>query len=219
MVKRRTPAARTMRHLVPTASSIPLATAVAPSAEATPNASFVASKVQGTTCVAPCAVHFDAIGNGSNLTTDASFPRAFHSLLFLWEFGDPGSGTWAVSGKSKDRAIGAIAGHLYQNPGTYLVRLTVTNAYGETDIAEQQVVVADPDAHFASTTWCFANSGTPGGAGFESCPTRTPSRHVVIGANVSTGFDLALGSGYCNAGQAKNRCLFRAGDTFGSTAC
>ena len=217
MVKRRTPATRGMRRVVTTALWIAVATAVAPSAEATPNASFVASKVQGATCVAPCAVHFDAIGNGSNLTTDVSFPRAFHSLLFFWEFGDPGSGTWAVSGKNKDRAIGAIAGHLYRNPGTYLVRLTVTNAHGESDIAEAQVVVTDPDAHFASTTWCFANSGTPGGAGFESCPTQTTSRHVVIGANVSAGFDLALGTGYCNAGQAKNRCLFRAGDTFRSS--
>jgi PKD repeat protein len=215
MLMRRTPAARTVRHLVLTVSSILLALVLAPRAEATPDARFVASKVQGTTCVAPCAVHFDAIGTGSNLTRDTSFPRAFHSLLFHWEFGDPGSGTWAVSGKSKDRAIGAIAGHLYRNPGTYTARLTVTNAYGETDSEEQQVVVADPDVHFASTTWCFANTGTPGGAGFEACPTRTPSRHVVIGANVSSGFDLALGSGYCNAGQAKNRCLFRAGDTFG----
>lgn len=205
-----------MRMAFTAAFWIVLATVYAPRAHATPAARFVASKVQGTTCVAPCAVHFDAIGNGSNLSFDTSFPRAFHSLLFFWDFGDPGSGAWAVSGKSKDRAIGAIAGHLYRNPGTYTVRLTVTNSYGESDVAETQVVVTDPDVHFASTTWCFANAGTPGGAGFEACPTRTASRHVVIGANVSAGFDLALGTGYCNAGQAKNRCLFRAGDTFRS---
>ena len=216
LLKRRAPAAHGLRRGAMATFWILLATIVAPRADATPDARFVASKIQGTTCVAPCAVHFDAIGNGSDLTRDTSFPRAFHSLLFFWEFGDPGSGTWAVSGKSKDRAIGAIAGHLYANPGTYGVRLTVTNAYGESDTAEAQVVVTDPDAHFASTTWCFANSGSPGGAGFESCPTRTTSRHVVIGANVAAGFDLALGTGYCNASQAKNRCLFRAGDTFRS---
>jgi hypothetical protein len=79
-------------------------------------------------------------------------------------------------------------------PGTYTVRLVVTNPYGESDVAETQVVVTDPDVHFASTTWCFANSGTPGGSGFEACPTQTPSRHVVIGASVNGGFDLALGA-------------------------
>jgi PKD repeat protein len=214
MLKRRTPAAHGLRRALTAALSILFATALAPRADAAPDARFVASKIQGTTCVAPCAVHFDAIGSGSNLTVDTAFPRAFHSLLFHWDFGDPGAGAWAVSGKSKDSAIGAIAGHLYRNPGTYTVRLMVTNPYGESDIAETQVVVTDPDVHFASTTWCFANTGTPGGAGFEACPTQTPARHVVIGSNVSGGFDLALGSGYCNAGQAKNRCLFRAGDTF-----
>jgi PKD repeat protein len=214
MLKRRTPAARLVRKWISAAIWIVFAMALAPRAEATPDARFAASKVQGTTCVAPCAVHFDAIGNGSNQTVDTAFPRAFHSLLFHWEFGDAGAGNWAVSGKSKETAIGAIAGHLYRNPGTYTVRLTVTNPHGESDVAETQVVVTDPDVHFASTTWCFANAGTPGGSGFEACPTQTPSRHVVIGASVSGGFDLALGSGYCNAGQAKNRCLFRAGDTF-----
>ena len=32
-------------------------------AAAVPTASFTARKIQGSTCVAPCAVHFDAIGD------------------------------------------------------------------------------------------------------------------------------------------------------------
>ena len=193
--------------------------AVAGSAAAAPRASFTATPLQGATCVAPCAFHFDAIGNGSNQTTDTAFPRAFHSLIFHWDFGDPGSGTWAVNGSSRDIAIGAIAGHLYEDPGTYLVRLTTTNPHGETDVAEAQVIVADPNSVFGSSnTWCFANSGTPGGAGFEECPTTNPARHVVIPSTAAGGFDLALSSDYCRVSFAKTRCLFRAGDRFLASA-
>jgi PKD repeat protein len=190
------------------------AAAAGPSAAA-PNAAFTATAVQGDVCVAPCAFHFDAIGNGADRTTDAAFPRAFHTLLFHWDFGDPTAGTWPVSGRSRDVALGAIAGHLYEQPGTYTVRLTVTNPYGEADVAEQQLVVTDPDAYFApSNTWCFANGGTPGGAGFEACPTALASRHVVIPAGTAGGFDLALSSTYCGVTFGKTRCLFRAGDQF-----
>jgi PKD repeat protein len=196
-----------------------VACAFASPSAAAPNASFVATAVQGPVCVAPCAYHFDAIGNGGDRTTDASFPRAFHTLLFHWDFGDPGSGIWAVSGRRRDTALGGIAGHLYEHPGTYTVRLTVTNPYGESDVVESQVVVTDPDSYFpASDTWCFANSGTPGGAGFAACPTTLAARHVVIPATTAGGFDLALSSTYCGASLAKKRCLFRAGDRFLSSS-
>lgn len=192
---------------------------IADPSAAAPNAGFTSAAVQGDVCVAPCAFHFDAIGNGSDRTTDASFPRAFHTLLFHWDFGDPGSGTWAVSGRSRETALGAIAGHLYERPGTYTVRLTVTNPYGESDVVESQVLVTDPNAYFAAAnTWCFANGGTPGGAGFEACPTSLATRHVVIPASTAGGFDLALSSTYCGASFAKKRCLFRAGDRFAATS-
>lgn len=188
-------------------------------AQAAPTARFIASPVQGNPCVAPCAVHFDAIGNGSSQTTDPAYTRPFHTLLFAWDFGDPGSGRWAVSGQLKNGALGAIAGHLYERPGTYSARLTVTNPAGQTASAEQTIVVADPNQTFpAAQTWCFANAGTPGGAGFEDCPTRLASRHVVIPAGAAGGFDQALGNGYCNTRTAKSRCLFRTGDTFRASA-
>jgi hypothetical protein len=141
-------------------------------AHAAPDAQFRATPVQGDPCVAPCAVHFDAIGDGASATTDPVFSREFHTLLFEWDFGDPDAGTWSLTGADKDRALGAIAGHLYTAPGTYSVTLTVTNPVGETSVAEAEVEVADPDVVFGgSGTWCFANSGVPGGAGSEACPS------------------------------------------------
>lgn len=80
---------------------------------AAPSANFTARPIQGSTCVAPCAVHFDAIGNGTTETTDPDFTREFHSLLYLWSFGDPGSGTWTTSGLSKNHGVGAIQGALF----------------------------------------------------------------------------------------------------------
>jgi PKD repeat protein len=160
-------------------------------------------------------VHFDAIGDGTTETLDSAFPREFHSLLFEWDFGDPGSGTWSVSGKSKEHAVGAIAGHLYESPGTYTVTLRVTNPAGESDSVQQMVTVDHPDAVFAAVdTYCFANSGTPGGAGFEDCPVALASQHFVIGSGIADGFNQALDSAACDRRSLPKRCLFRRGDAW-----
>lgn len=179
-------------------------------ARSAPSVHFTANPVQGTICVAPCAVHFDATA-----TTDGAFPREFHSLHYRWNFGDATVGTWAVSGAPKNIAFGAIAGHLYAEPGTYTVTLAVTNPDREAVSTQQFVTVTDPDAHFAAAdTFCFANTGTPGAAGFEDCPVPARSRHVVIGSGTANGFNIALGAAHCDVTSTKRRCLFRAGDTF-----
>ena len=86
--------------------------------------------------------------------------------------------------------LGAIAGHLYPDPGSYTVRLVVTNPDGDTDAVEDTVTVIDPDVHFAeSDTYCFANSGTPGGVGFEECPVSAAAQHAVISAADTDGFE------------------------------
>jgi len=195
--------------------------AAPPPAHAAPTLRFAAAPVQGDVCVAPCAVHFDAIGDGhGSATDDPSYARPFHSLLFAWDFKDANAGaaTWPISGRSKNTAIGAIAGHVYEKPGRYAVGLRVTNPDGESAsvVAIGLVQVADPDAVFgADRTWCFANSGTPGGAGFEACPVQSASRHVVIGYEAN-GFETALQT--CGAVAMKTRCLFRAGDYFGANS-
>lgn len=182
-------------------------------ADAAPTARFTATPLQGAVCVAPCAVHFDAIGNGTTASVDPAYGRAFHALTFEWDFGDASSGVWPTNGLPRNRALGAIAGHLYERPGTWVATLAVTNPVGQVSVVTQQIVVADPNLAFApSATFCFANAGTPGGTGFEACPVRAAAQHRVIAATTSGGFDSALST--CGAPSRKARCLFRAGDTF-----
>ncbi|OFX03782.1 MAG: hypothetical protein A3E78_01870 [Alphaproteobacteria bacterium RIFCSPHIGHO2_12_FULL_63_12] len=198
-------------------------------------AAFTARPIQGSPCLAPCAVHFDAIGMGAlsatpyvtTETTDSAFDREFHSLHFEWNFGDPGSGDWTTGAAamtatpaSKNYDIGAIAGHVYENPGTYDVTLTVTNPNGETDSIMHQVVVGDPDSYFsAANTFCFANDDLD----WTGCPLTCASDD---NCTVTADLDLALeggdncsGSDDCaDIDSGMKRVLFRRGDAFTSNA-
>ena len=210
---------------------------LASSAAAAPNPSFTARKIQGSTCLAPCAVHFDAIGMGAlsaspyvtTETTDSVFNREFHSLLYEWDFDDPNSGTWSTGAaaatgtpQSKNYDIGAIAGHLYENPGTYTVTLTVTNPAGESAQTTRQVVVGDRTTYFsAADTFCFANDDLD----WTGCPLDCVGGDD--NCTVTADLDLALeGGDNCVGGvddcaaftTQQRRVLFRRGDTFVSNA-
>ncbi len=203
------------------------ATLGASPAGAAPTARFTARPIQGTTCVAPCAVHFDAIGKGAlsptpyvtSETTDPAFPRPFHSLLFAWDFGDPNGGTWPNSGVDKNTATGGIAGHLYRNPGTYTVTLRVTNPAGEVSTTTRSVTVADPATVFsAANTYCFANddsnwTGCPLNCAVDDNCTVTNSLGMML-----TGGDNCSGNDDCaNADAGPRRILLRRGSTFAWT--
>jgi PKD repeat protein len=188
-------------------------------AEAAPNARFTARKIQGSTCVAPCAVHFDAIGEGANETTDPAFSRPFHSLFFQWDFGDPNSGTWANTGASKNRAIGGMAGHTYETPGNYTVTLRVTNPAGEVSTATTTVNVADANAVFSpANTYCFANTA----GNWAGCPLNCSGGddNCTVTSNwtqLVTAGDNCSGTGDCaDADSTPKRILLRRGDTFSS---
>ena len=192
------------------------------------NASFTARPIQdATTCVVPCVVHFDAIGKGrfsatpyvTEETTDSTFSREFHSLLFTWDFGDPNDTSglvWPNSGALKNQAIGGLAGHTYYTPGTYTVRLTVTNPLGETDTTTETVTVADPSTAFSTAnTFCFANDNND----WNGCPLDcTTDDNCTVGSNFTTllsSGNNCSGSDDCGAsGTTKQRYLFRRGDTF-----
>jgi PKD repeat protein len=168
---------------------------------AAPVAQFEAPR---TSCVAPCAIFFDA-----RATTDADIPqkwRQYVDLTYVWDFGDPGSGNWSHGASNHSRNIdtGYVAGHLYENPGTYLVRLTVSDGT-QSSVATTTVSISDPDTHWSGTdTICISNdtnhTGCPAGA-----------RQV---SNV-TDFDAALNNpDMCNIASDSVRCLFKRGDTF-----
>lgn len=182
-------------------------------------AAFTATPIQGTTCVAPCAVHFDAIGDGTSETTDGDYSREFHTHGFRWDFGDPGSGTWGRGANptaSRNAGEGAIQGHLYETPGTYTATLTVTAPDGETDTVSHSITVTNPDTQFSGTsTICVGNSLPTAGVG--GCPAGAA---VVSNSDLDDALsDTTTGdgggvNGGCNADGAKVRCLFKGGDTF-----
>jgi PKD repeat protein len=141
--------------------------------------------------IAPLAVFFDA-----SSTTASGIARPFHELGYEWNFGDPSSGSWAVSGNSRDADRGPLAAHVYERPGSYTVTLNVRDAAGRSNSAETVITVDDPDAAFAGErTVCVSTGGDFGG-----CPGG--ARQVT-----SAGFGTLQGLVETNT-----RILFRRGD-------
>jgi PKD repeat protein len=128
-------------------------------------------KPSRTSGVAPLAVFFDAMEDRDDpqypLTrhSDAAVDE-FHDLLFQWDFGDSGSATWAVTGKSKNVATGPVAAHVFETAGTYTVRLTVRDANGVTGTASVNINVQSPDSAFSGKTTCVSRNGD-----FAGCPS------------------------------------------------
>jgi hypothetical protein len=164
-------------------------------------ADFASTKMQGTTCVAPCVVHFDAIGDGTDLTVDTDYTREFHTLKYRWDFDDVGSGTWstgASGGASRNAGEGAIQAHVYYTAGTYDPILTVTAPDGDTDTATASITVVNPDT---LTTYCVSTSGT-----YTGC----------TGTGITTSnFNTALSSAGATSGKVRVR--FRGGETWDSS--
>jgi hypothetical protein len=125
-----------------------------------PGALEVVLEAARTSGVAPLAVFCDATATVSP-TTD----RPFHELRFEWDFGDPGSGAWPHSGLSRNEAVGAVAGHVYEMPGTYIATLHVLDHDGNEGTRTIAIRVADPDQVFAGEkTICFSTAGDFTGA-------------------------------------------------------
>jgi hypothetical protein len=172
------------------------------------NAIGISLEESRTSCVAPCAVFFDATN------TTHPMARPFHDIEYKWNFGDDDTATWAygsqvgtgsVPGK-KNRAFGPMAAHVFDptpgwgsTPKTYTVTLTAFDGTNTSTVA-QTITVTDPAN--VLTTHCFATDPSPDWTG---CPADPANRH----ANWMN-FTTAL-STYHATGK---RLLFRCGDTF-----
>jgi PKD repeat protein len=122
--------------------------------------------------VAPLSIFFDTVGTTSSATT-----RPFHELSYCWDFGDATSGTFATTGRSRDRAWGPLAGHVFEKPGTYTVVVSARDASGRTASQTTVVTVEDPERVFAgAATICLSARGA-----FEGCP---PGATHVTGASL-----------------------------------
>ncbi len=120
-----------------------------------------------TSGVAPFAVFFDAVVDNSNVMQPEIIDgrKEYADIYYSWDFGDPGKGNWPESDKSKNHDIGYVASHIYHDPGTYTVTLTVTDREGGTNIYTQEITVQDPDVVFSGeNTICISSSGNFEGA-------------------------------------------------------
>jgi len=171
-----------------------------------PSMNNVPSRFTG---VAPLAVFFDATGTTATTTT-----RPFHDLEYRWDYGDvagsPVSGTtWSTGSRpgssSRNTATGPVAAHVFERPGTYIVKLAVVDGTNTVSNSCVQIAVQDPDVVFAGTnTICFSTSGT-----------FTPGAPCPVGATQVRTSDLKTAMAYA---ATNKRLLFRRGETWTSAA-
>ena len=152
-----------------------------------------------SSCVAPCAVFFDAT---ATTWSRHSSDEAFLDLYYQWDFDDSGSGSWTISGKSKDSAFGPVAAHVYDNSGDYRVTLSVTDGVDESATTQVSVTVTNPNTIFATTdTICFSNDSDFTGCPGSATETTTSSFNTVVTAAAAT-----------------KRLLLKRDDTFTTTS-
>ena len=140
----------------------------------------------------PLAVSFNA--TGTRHSDPSVITNRFHELLFSWDYGDPTSGTWAPTGKSRNYMSGPLGAHVFEPtafPKTcgvtacekYTVTLEVRDENDNYDTWEKTITVYDPNSGGANgwgdakETVCISRAGR-----FAGCPagaTRVSSSSAV----------------------------------------
>ena len=168
-----------------------------PPAERVPE---LASRSRG---VAPLSVVFDATSSDAIARPpESDGRREYADLHYAWDFDDASAGTWAVDGRSRNGAIGYVAAHVFETPGVYDVRLTVSDASGVLGRYVVSVEVEDPDVVYAGeATVCVSNTEQ-----FVGCPA---DARTLGGAG-----DLAAVAPLIASG---TRVLLRRGDRFAAS--
>ena len=161
--------------------------------------------------VAPLAVFFDATATTTTVTS-----RPFHDLEVLWDFGDPGSGTWNTGSRagvsSRNSATGPVAAHVFEWSGgsattvDYLITISAHDGSANPPpTCNVQITVQNPDLVFSgANTICFSTTGTFNLGVPGECPT---------GAKTITDATGNFTSAIANA-TANSRLLFRRGETW-----
>lgn len=165
-------------------------------------ANIRARRVSG---VAPLAVFVD----GTIADPDES-SALFHKLHYVWDFhnGDNTyNKTWNNTGLPKRTAYGAIAGHVYDDPGEYEIKLTVSDGQGHVATDTLKITVLSADT--LENTYCLADIANNGGD-FKGCPL-----DVNNDGNCDSSGCLDTNSvAYRDVVKSNTRILFRRGDTF-----
>lgn len=155
--------------------------------------SVVASR---TTGVAPLYVFFDCTGTTSDQTS-----APWRDIAYRWDFGDT-EASWSYGlGRSKNRAFGVCAAHVFETAGTFTVKVQMKDG-DATTTEEVEITVDDPDTVFSGTnTICFSTTGTFTGKPTGASEVTTSDFDVAINNNIASG----------------KRLLFRRGETFTSS--
>jgi hypothetical protein len=130
-----------MKGLIAFAAVLAFLASLAWGAESVSLPMTTASRVSGA---APLTVFFDAVDSASPAwKSGVAQPEDGDptSSDYAWTFGDPKSGTWPNSGRSRDEAFGPVAAHVYQTPGLYTVTLKVTDRAGKRKAYTQKIQV------------------------------------------------------------------------------
>lgn len=148
---------------------------------------LVASRTSGP---APLAVHFSAVDTTADIS---GVTDTFRQLLYTFDYGDSGSGTWPISGGSKNSDVGGPLGaHVFETPGTYTVRCTASRGESS-NYQEVTITVTDPDTVYSGTNTVFVSpsanyAGAPAGAQtVTSIPTIVSNRRYVLRRGESFG--------------------------------
>lgn len=170
-------------------------------ATATPSGSITAmTTASRTTGVAPLGVFFDAVDevtpfawtSGVDQPAGANFPIN----NYTWDYGDGSSGNWSTDGRSKNQGIGYCAAHVYENPGTYVVTLTLLKDDESVVVYNQTITVSA----FGGTNYYISATGSDSNDGLT---TGTPwQTYAKVAANIAS----------------NRRFNFKRGDTFNVTS-
>jgi hypothetical protein len=149
-----------------------------------------------TSCTAPCAVLFNAVGT----THTNGEIDTFREVGYSFNFDDSGSGTYSTSGESKNvQRGGPLAAHVYESAGTYTAKVRAcydedtdgTCDDGEWSQDSVTVTVTAANTTYSGTnTICISqttdHTGCPSGAtqtsNATSWPTPTNNRRYLLRA-------------------------------------
>lgn len=149
-----------------------------------------------TSGVAPLLVVFDAVDTASPAWTSGVVQPAnigdLPKFQYEWNFGDPDSGTWAVSSRPRNEDTGYVASHVFENPGIYVVTLKITAADDSVSFFTQTITV---NAFSGTTYYVSSSTGNDSNPGTIASPLAS--------------FDAAI-----NKNATNTRILFKRGDTF-----
>ena len=161
---------------------------------------------------APLAVSFNATGTThSNASINTN---RFHELVYLWNYDDPDSGTWATTGKSRNHMSGPLGAHVFEPSSfpdcgghckEYNVELTVKDTLKGYVVKPTKITVYNPDDSTngwgaAGRSICISKTGN-----FSGCPvaatreTNSGTFNSILSSKIAAGY---------------RRILFRGGETW-----